>query len=142
MLNIEDTIRERPVRRLDGPVKSISGYIQAVEDIISHAEMNHSVVVVFRGEAEAYDAPCQPNIFRTKLSQTDKFFEKNLFEEMAANHLTNGQSYLEIAIDAQHGGFPSRLLDVTYNCLAALYFAVTPYYRSAAHSAMRSRLWW
>lgn len=47
---------------------------------------------------------------------------------MRANHLTNGQSYLEIAIDAQHGGFPSRLLDVTYNCLVALYFAVTPFY--------------
>ena len=37
-------------------------------------------------------------------------------------------SYLENAIDAQHGEFPSRLLDVSYNCLTALYFAVTPYY--------------
>lgn len=47
---------------------------------------------------------------------------------MTANHLTNGSTYLEKAIDAQHGGFPSRLLDVTYNCLVALYFAVTPFY--------------
>ena len=43
---------------------------------------------------------------------------------MSANHLTDGKTYLEIAIDAQHGGFPSRLLDVTYNCIVALYFAI------------------
>lgn len=41
---------------------------------------------------------------------------------------------MEKAIDAQHGGFPSRLLDVTYNCLVALYFAVTPYYFQAEDS--------
>ena len=112
---------------MDGPVKSISEYISAVEETIKHAKSSDSVVV-FRGESKVYDTPCQPTIFRTQLSKSDKFFEKNLFEEMSANHLTNGKTYLEIAIDAQHGGFPSRLLDVTYNCLAALYFAVTPYY--------------
>ena len=115
------------MRHLDGPVKSISEYISAVEETIKHAKSSDSVVV-FRGESKVYDTPCQPTIFRTQLSKSDKFIEKNLFEEMSANHLTNGKTYLEIAIDAQHGGFPSRLLDVTYNCLAALYFAVTPYY--------------
>lgn len=109
------------------PIKTISEYIDAIENTVRDAKTEHSVVV-FRGESVVYDTPCQPNIFRTKLSQKDKFFEKNLFEEMAANHLTNGQTYLERAIDAQHGGFPSRLLDVSYNCLAALYFAVTPFY--------------
>ena len=108
-------------------IKTISEYIDAIENTVRDAKTEHSVVV-FRGESVVYDTPCQPNIFRTKLSQKDKFFEKNLFEEMAANHLTNGQTYLERAIDAQHGGFPSRLLDVSYNCLAALYFAVTPFY--------------
>jgi len=33
------------------------------------------------------------------------------------------QSSLNTAIDAQQGGFPSRLLDVSYNALIALYFA-------------------
>lgn len=53
---------------------------------------------------------------------------------MSANHLTDGKTYLEIAIDAQHGGFPSRLLDVTYNCIVALYFAITPYYTESETS--------
>ena len=59
---------------------------------------------------------------------------------MSANHLTDGKTYLEIAIDAQHGGFPSRLLDVTYNCIVALYFAImkghpTPCYQMDAREA-------
>ena len=112
---------------MNKPIKTISEYIDAIEKTVKDTKTEHSVVV-FRGESIVYDTPCQPNIFRTKLSQKDKFFEKNLFEEMAANHLTNGQTYLERAIDAQHGGFPSRLLDVSYNCLAALYFAITPFY--------------
>ena len=53
---------------------------------------------------------------------------------MRQNKLSNSDSYLENAIDAQHGEFPSRLLDVSYNCLDALYFAVTPYYHKAADS--------
>ena len=121
------------MRHLGDPVKSISEYISAVEKTIKYAKSSDSVVV-FRGESKVYDTPCQPTIFRTQLSKSDKFFEKNLFEEMSANHLTNGKTYLEIAIDAQHGGFPSRLLDVTYNCLAALYFAVTPYYTKEENS--------
>ena len=47
---------------------------------------------------------------------------------MTANHIAKGDSYLEKAINAQHGGFPSRLLDVSYNSLVALFFATTPFY--------------
>lgn len=58
----------------------------------------------------------------------NRFFEKNLFDAMRQSKLTGETRYLDNAIDAQHGEFPSRLLDVSYNCLIALYFAVTPYY--------------
>lgn len=58
----------------------------------------------------------------------NRFFEKSLFDAMRQNQLTSEKRYLDNAIDAQHGEFPCRLLDVSYNCLTALYFAATPYY--------------
>lgn len=110
------------------PIKSIPEYIEKIQNLVNAEKQEHALVM-FRGESKVYPTPCQPNIFRKDLYRKDKFFEKNLFDEMRANHLTDGQSYLENAIDAQHDGFPSRLLDVTYNCLVALYFAITPFYK-------------
>ena len=73
-----------------------------------------------------------PNIFRpTVFNEYCKYvwFEKNILDEIKSNNLSNSKSYLETAMDAQHGGFPSRLLDVSFNSLVALFFAVTPYYK-------------
>ena len=53
---------------------------------------------------------------------------------MRQNEITNSDDFLHNAIDAQHDGFPSRLLDVSYNCLVALYFATTPYYSNKENS--------
>jgi hypothetical protein len=105
-------------------VSSIEQYIKEIKKIIKKADEN--TTIVYRGEDEAYPTHCQPNIFRKCNLSKNKLFEKNLFDEMSSNDLTDGQTYLEKAIDAQHGGFPSRLLDVSYNSLVALYFAVTP----------------
>lgn len=105
-------------------VSSIEGYIRKVTDIIK--EVDEDTTVVYRGEDEVYNTNCQPNIFRKNNLSKNKLFEKNLFDEMSANELTDGKTYLEKAIDAQHRGFSTRLLDVSYNSLVALYFAVTP----------------
>lgn len=105
-------------------VDSIYKYIEEVQSLIGNVE--DDTVVVYRGENEKYITHCQPNLFRNGYFKNNKFFEKNLLDEMKSNRLTNSSSYLETAVDAQHGGVPSRLLDVTYNSLVALYFAVTP----------------
>ncbi|NOW04431.1 FRG domain-containing protein [Clostridium beijerinckii] len=108
--------------------KSISEYIEKISDIIE--KKKDDFIIVYRGEDQTFSTPCQPNLFRKNCLKKNEFFEKNLFEEMTANKITEGATYLEKAIDAQHDEFPSRLLDVSYNSLVALYFAVTPYYHN------------
>ncbi|MCI8449106.1 MAG: FRG domain-containing protein [Eubacterium sp.] len=108
-------------------VSNISEYLNRVSVCIKNRQQGDGIVV-YRGEPEVYDQPCRPNIFRKDYLNENVFFEKNLFDTMRQNRLTGENRYLDNAIDAQHGEFPSRLLDVSYNCLVALYFAVTPYY--------------
>jgi len=115
--------------RVEGkePIHSLSEYIERVEGYI-RTRPEGEQIYVFRGEPQVYSRPCIPGLFRREHLARNKFFEKNLFDAMRQNKLSVCQSYLENAIEAQHGEFPSRLLDVSYNCLTALYFAVTPYY--------------
>lgn len=108
-------------------IKSVSDYIEIVKRIIDKKSAPNRLFV-YRGEPEKHITFCTPNIFRKNVLSSNDYYEKSLFNTMRQNKLTHSSSYLENAIDAQHGEFPSRLLDVSYNCLVALYFAVTPYY--------------
>ena len=109
-------------------IGNISDYIKIVLERIEEKKETEEIVV-YRGEAKDHkESACKPNIFRDKYLDNNPNFERNLFDEMSANKISNGDSYLEKAISAQHDGFPSRLLDVSYNSLMALYFACTPYY--------------
>ncbi|SDA76879.1 FRG domain-containing protein [Lachnospiraceae bacterium G11] len=106
-------------------IQNVSDFIREVSEIIKEYD---SDIIVYRGEDQVHDEPCIPSIFRDGVLRKSKLYEKQLFDSMRQNEVTNSASYLYNAIDAQHGEFKSRLLDVTYNCLVALYFAVTPYY--------------
>lgn len=111
---------EKSVNEEDGVLEYIS--------IIQELKQDEKIVV-YRGETENFGTTaCQPNVFRNGYLDNNERFEKNILDEMTANHLARGDSYLEKAINAQHGGFPSRLLDVSYNSLVALFFATTPFY--------------
>lgn len=111
-------------------IKNVNDYINLITNILDTKESENSIIT-YRGENRIYPHPCVPNIFREGYLKKYDFFEKNIFDEMRANEIAKGDKYLENAISAQHDGFPSRLLDVTYNSLVALYFACTPYYRYA-----------
>ena len=107
-------------------IKHVSDYLRAIEKCRNlFADED---IVVFRGEDQIFSSACQPNLFRNRMLDHNSYFEKNVLDEMTADQWTQKESYLMKAVDAQHGGFPSRLLDVSYNALIALYFAVTPYY--------------
>ncbi|MGX8851136.1 FRG domain-containing protein [Amedibacillus sp. YH-ame10] len=107
-------------------IQHVSDYLKLIE--IVRDEYKDEDIVVYRGENQIFSTACQPNLFRMNYMKNNPFFEKNILDEMAADKWTKGHSYLMKAVDAQHGGFPSRLLDVSYNALSALYFAVTPYF--------------
>lgn len=108
--------------------ETIADVASFIKKIRKYIEAGGNKAVVYRGEPEIYPTPCRPNIFRGDMLDKSKYYEKSLFDSMRQSGLTGDKNYLINAIDAQHGEFPSRLLDVTYNCLVALYFATTPYY--------------
>lgn len=123
--------KERKIVELEVEKKNIlecTNVSQYIELIRSLVEYSSQKIVVYRGEPEVYSTPCRPNIFRKGVLNNNRLYERSLFDTMRQNGLTSEKRYLDNAIDAQHGEFPSRLLDVTYNCLVALYFAVTAFY--------------
>lgn len=112
----------------NNPIKHIQDYIEQISNILDSKDTDR-FIITYRGESKEYSTPCIPNIYREDYLKNYEFFEKNIFDEMKANKISKGEDYLENAICAQHDGFPSRLLDVSFNSLVALYFAITPYYR-------------
>ncbi len=110
------------------PVSSVSDFIKAVQVLEKNWCDENNSFLVFRGEAEEYNTPCIPTIYRDYSLKQIENYEINMFCAMRQNDISGNTDYLHNAIDAQHDGFPSRLLDVSYNCLIALYFATTPYY--------------
>lgn len=102
-------------------INSIEEYISEIKRI---QKERNCKLFVYRGERKDFGkTSCVPNIFREAHYLSNSSFEKNIYNDMFSKGIVPKQTYLETAIDAQHGGFPSRLLDVTYNALVALYFA-------------------
>lgn len=119
-------------------IVNVSDFLSEVGKTVKELKrISKSSVICYRGEGrlvgesgEKY-VHSMPNIFRYGLFErfsSHKWFEKAILDEVKSNNLSRSDNYLEIAIDAQHGGFPSRLLDISFNSLIALFFATTPHY--------------
>ena len=123
--NIRNEQKQEPIKK---KIKSVSDYINEINCCIQKNKETDRIFL-YRGENKFnYNSSCIPNIFRRDDLFNNAYYEKSLFNAIRQNKLSQGTTFLENAIDAQHGEFPSRLLDVSYNSLIALYFAVTPYY--------------
>lgn len=105
-------------------ITSVSEYVSKVTELTKNKKY------VFRGEGECHEVNCIPNIFRDENYGTRREFEKNILDKLRSERIDDSDSYVLTAIEAQHGGFPSRFLDVTFNALIGLHFAVTPFYTS------------
>lgn len=101
-------------------IDDISFFIQ---EIYSYANrllsQNPSNEIVYRGQSD-FKHNLKPSLFRNKL---ETHFEYNQIHFLKASKFVEENIELEIAIRAQHFGYLTRLLDVTYNSLISLFFA-------------------
>ncbi|MDT2565845.1 hypothetical protein AUF12_03895 [Enterococcus avium] len=98
-------------------VKSIKEFI----DFLEKSENEY----VFRGERKDYgNTTCQASIFRKKDEQ--KINEKNLMDTIINQRptdFTGVQGNIDNLLKMQHYGIPTRLIDISFNPLVALFFA-------------------
>lgn len=104
--------------------------VETVSEYLDHVfqrdldEFYHEIAdrrVLFRGQADI-DWKLAPSVFRSDEDFLNEHFFIREFERRLPNRCA-GKTAMEILLDAQHYGLPTRLLDVTLNPLVALYFA-------------------
>ncbi|MCA3185561.1 MAG: FRG domain-containing protein [Methylobacterium sp.] len=105
----------------------IESLTQFIEEILAR-DASGPQIIVYRGHADS-EYLLIPSIFRNKERYEN---EHILLRELLASHpedFSSDSSALEMLVRMQHFSLPTRLLDVTFNPLVALYFACEPVYR-------------
>lgn len=98
--------------------------IKSVEDALAVT----SALKLTRGEFAVYRGQAASRILRPKVFRLSRWFrhERDMVRELISTHpqeFLADRLMLDRLVRMQHYGLPTRLLDVTQNFLAALYFS-------------------
>jgi len=110
-------------------VNSILEYLVEIDNKIEGLKKrfpDENIVICFRGESKDYKGSrMKPTIFRDNSPKSIKSIERKTFESVQDYNISNNSNcLLHKAIDTQHYIAYSRLLDVSFNALIALFFAL------------------
>ena len=100
-------------------ISTLEEYVRAINGI----QVRKDRVMVFRGHNERADYQPKPLVYREPEYIAN---ESELIRESIArspDDFISDHNFLERLVRLQHYGLPTRLLDVTFNALAALFFA-------------------
>lgn len=104
------------------PISNVSDYFREIQEKIKN---NEDVIYVFRGEEDDFgETKLSPSIYRNNSPENILELENKMFESVIDYKISNGASCVEKSIDAQHYIAYSRLLDVSFNAMNALFFAL------------------
>ena len=113
----------RDIYTVEKTITNVIDYLMVVNDIQGHC-MQRENVFLFRGEAKDYGSTkLTPQLFRKIEWIDNEHIMLNRYISKFPDVLPTGTSAFDVIIYADHYSLPTRVLDVSYSPLVALYMS-------------------